>query len=150
MGRGTLSQGALWSHTVYEKYLHAFTTPGPGIPKHPEGPWGKPGHQPLRMVTPGPSLGLSVDLYSVGFYLQTPSLGRSIPGEGQGRPGSHPCPESSIGSSLRGASPSLEAKPREIWPQHPRLLLQVSSASSGCHPLASGSQRESTLPIESP
>lgn len=27
------------------------------------------------MVTPEPSLGLSVDLYSVGFYLQTPRLG---------------------------------------------------------------------------
>lgn len=34
--------------TLSTKYLHAFTTPGPGIPKHPQGTWGKPGHQPLR------------------------------------------------------------------------------------------------------
>lgn len=44
----TLSRGALWSHTVYEKYIHAFTTLGPGTPKYPEGTWGRPGHQPLR------------------------------------------------------------------------------------------------------
>lgn len=48
------------------------------------------------------------NLYSVGFYLQTPRLGRHIPGEIQDSLGSHPCPESNAGSALCG-SPSLEA-----------------------------------------
>lgn len=74
MGEGTLSQGALWSHTAYEKYLHAFTTPGPGT-QAPTGHLGEARPSAPQMVTPEPSLGLSVDLYSVGFYLQTPRLG---------------------------------------------------------------------------
>lgn len=48
------------------------------------------------------------NLYSVGFYLQTPRLGRHIPGESQDSLGGHPCPESNAGSALCG-SPSLEA-----------------------------------------
>lgn len=48
------------------------------------------------------------NLYSVGFYLQTPRLGRHIPGESQDSLGSHPRPESNADSALCG-SPSLEA-----------------------------------------
>lgn len=108
-GGGALSQGALWSHTVYEKYLHAFTTLGPGTPKRPVGTWGGAARPSApQMVTPGPSLGLSVNLYSVGFYLQSPRLGRHILGESQDSLGSHPAPKSYVGSALCG-SPGLEA-----------------------------------------
>lgn len=46
MGGDSL-QGALWSHTAYKKYLHAFATLGPGAPSCQVGTRGVPGRQPL-------------------------------------------------------------------------------------------------------
>lgn len=109
VGEGdTVSGGSLEPHCLRK----VFTCIHHARARHTEAPRGHLGEaRPSvpQMVTPGPSLGLSVDLYSVGFYLQTPRLGRHIPGESQDSPGSHPCPESSVGSALRGTSPSLEA-----------------------------------------
>lgn len=125
-GWGALSQGALWSHTVYEKYLHAFTTLGPGTPKRPVGTWrGAARPSAPQMVTPGPSLGLSVNLYSVGFYLQSPRLGRHILGESQDSLGSHPAPKAML-ALLSAGAPAWRpggrlSQAQGDWPQHPKL-----------------------------
>lgn len=44
---GHCLQGALWSHTAYEKYLHAFTTLGPGALSCQVGTWGTLGPSAL-------------------------------------------------------------------------------------------------------
>lgn len=106
---GTLSQGALWSHTVLQKVFTCIHQAGARHTQGPRGHLGEARPSAPQMVTTGPRLGLSVDLYSVGFYLQTPRLGQHIPRKSQESPGGHPCPESNVGSALCGVSTSLEA-----------------------------------------
>lgn len=81
----TLSTKSIYMHSPRWGQAHpsAQWAPGGGAAR-PSAP---------QMVTPGPSLGLSVNLYSVGFYLQSPRLGRHILGESQDSLGSHPAPK---------------------------------------------------------
>lgn len=106
------------------------------------------------MVTPGPSLGISVNLYSVGFYLQTPRLGRHITGESQDSLGSHPALKAVLALLSVVGAPAWRpggqlSQAQGVWPQHPKLLLQACPVSPGCYPHASGNQRGSTLHVES-
>lgn len=107
-GGGTVSGGSLEPHCLRK----VFTCIHHAGARHTQAPSGHLGGAARpsapQMVTPGPSLGLSVNLYSVGFYLQSPRLGRHILGESQDSLGSHPCPKSYVGSGLCG-SPGLEA-----------------------------------------
>lgn len=104
----TVSGGSLEPHCLRKVFTCIHHT-GARHTQAPRGHLGEARPSAPQMVTPGPSWGLSVDLYSVGFYLQTPRLGVHIAGESEDSPGSHPCPEGRVGSALCGASPSLEA-----------------------------------------
>lgn len=68
---GHCLQGALWSHAAYEKYLHAFATLGPGGIELPGGHLGDARAVSPQTATPGPSLGVSVNLYTVCGLLFT-------------------------------------------------------------------------------
>lgn len=103
----TVSGGSLEPHCLRKVYTcihHAGA-------RHTQAPRGHLGGGQAISPSDGDSraqFGHLCNLYSVGFYLQTPRLGRHIPGESQDSLGSHPCPESNAGSALCG-SPSLEA-----------------------------------------
>lgn len=69
-GGDTVSGGSLEPHCL-RKVFTCIHHAGARRTQAPRGPLGEAGPSAPQMVTPGPSLGLSVDLYSVGFFLFT-------------------------------------------------------------------------------
>lgn len=79
-GGDTVFGGALWSHTAYKKYVHAFATLGPGALSCQMGTQGVLGPSALKTATPESGLSISVNLYSLELLFTGRRPGEASPG----------------------------------------------------------------------
>lgn len=103
---GHCLQGALWSHTAYEKYLHVFATLCTKLPGGHRGGGGGGcwTHQPLDGNSRTQSWHLHKSVQFVGFYLQAGGLRKQVQGGG--------CQEKSRRAQEVVATPAPPERPR--------------------------------------
>lgn len=89
---GTLSQGALWSHTVLRKVFTCIHHAGARHSQGPRGHVGEARPSAPQMVTPGPGVGLLCRSVQCGLLFTDTKTGVAHPKAKPGQPRQPPLP----------------------------------------------------------